>query len=129
MVVIKARVKHLIGAMVASVGLALMVSAQPSITFPSESELRRRDALELRDEARNACEHLVFVAALLSRAEHLGAAQDVRRLAAELEELRRYLSRIGAVALGADRQEYARWYARLMQAQTWVECEQRVVRY
>jgi hypothetical protein len=128
-VVITARVGHLIGVTVASVGLALMVSAQPSVTFHSESELRLMDALELREEALNACEHLVFVAELLSRSERLGHSHDGSRLAMEAQELRGYLSRIGQVALGADHSEYTRWYAKMTSAQTWVECDQRVVRY
>ncbi len=127
--VINARVRHLIGVTVASVGLALVASAQPSVTFHAESELRLMEALELRDEALNACEHLVFVAELLSRSERLGHSQDMNRLAMEIQELRGYLSQIGQIALGADRKEYARWYAKMTSARTWVECAQRAVRY
>jgi hypothetical protein len=128
-VVINVRARHLIGVTVASVGLALMVSAQPSVRFHSASELRLMEALQLRDEALNACEHLVFVAEFLSRSERLGRSHDVSRLAMEAQELRGYLSRIGQVALGVDQSEYTRWYAKMTNAQTWMECEQHVVRY
>ena len=126
---INVRVRHLIGVMVVSVGLALVASAQPSVRFHAESELRLMDALDLRQEALNACEHLVFVAELASQSARLGHAHDVNRLAMEAQELRGYLSRIGQVALGADHSEYARWYAKMTSARTWVECDQRVVRY